>query len=257
MDGTDVLARVRGASITVDDVVTYLKVTGVFGDAVYKLTEMYAIRQEIQALDVQVTEEKRQAHLTSKRHLMRLSGAAELNSYCHRNGIVWEQWKQVAESDLLRDALKQKVIGFPEVQAYFEKHREQLKKVCIARIVCRKQEEAEQLKKRILSGEGDFSTLARQNSLEHNSRIAGGHLGCVGRGVLPPEIDAALFLAETGAICGPYAQNGYWAVYQVEEVLHAALNDGSVHHITNKLFAEWLRERVLQAQAGKEEARES
>ncbi len=244
----DILAYSRGNPITVEDVVTYLKVTGAFGNAVYKLMEMHTIDWEIQSLNVQITEEALQAHLTAKRRVAGLTGAADLNNYCHRNGILWEQWMQVAESELRRNALKQRVIGSPAIQAYFEHNRERLKKVCVARIVCHTLAEAEQIRERLLAGESDFATLARQTSLEHNSRIAGGHLGCMGRGVLPPNIEQDIFFAEAGALCGPYAQNGFWAIYMVEEVLHSTLTDSSMYQIADKLFADWLRERVLKAQ---------
>ena len=70
----------------------------------------------------------------------------------------------------------------------------------------------------------------------------------MGRGVLPPNIEQDIFFAEAGALCGPYAQNGFWAIYMVEEVLHSTLTDSSMYQIADKLFADWLRERVLKAQ---------
>ena len=244
----DTLVHFHGKRITVENVLDYLKVTGVFSNTVYRLIEMRAIERELQVLGVQITEEELQAHLAAKRRLAGLSGSVEFNNCCHQNGMHWEQWKEAAEAELRRDILRQKVIGSPAIQAYFEKNQEHLKKICIARIVCHTQAVAAQIKESILSGDGDFSSLARQHSLEHNSRIAGGHLGCVGRGILPPEIERDLFSADAGAICGPYLQNGFAAIYYVEEVLHGMLTDASMQQIADRLFSDWLRERVLKAQ---------
>ena len=248
MNINDILVCFDDKRITVGDVLDYLKITGVFSNTVYRLIEMRAVDRELQALGVQITDADMQTHLAAKRRIAGLSGSVEFNNYCHQNGIHWEQWKAVAESDLRRDVLRQKVIGSPAIQAYFKKNQEQLKKICVARIVCHTQTIAEQIKNSILSGDGDFSTLARQNSLEHNSRIAGGHLGCVGRGVLPLEIERDLFSADAGAICGPYLQNGFAVIYYIEEVLHGMLTDASMQQIADKLFSDWLSERVLKAQ---------
>ncbi|MBF0145978.1 MAG: peptidylprolyl isomerase [Magnetococcales bacterium] len=242
-----VLASSHGAPITVNDVVTYLKVTGAFGSAIYRLMEMRTVEQEVRSLNIEISEEMLHAHLSMKRRMAGLAGAIEFNTFCHQNGILYDQWKEIAENDLKRHLLKRKVVSSPEIQAYFERNQEQLKKICVARIVCRSQDEAHRLKNRILSGESDFSTLARQYSLEHNSRVAGGHLGCVGRGVFSPDIERDLFSAETGMICGPYAQNGYWAIYFIEEILNGTLTDTSMHQIADKLFQDWLSARVLRA----------
>ena len=243
-----VLTHIYEEPVTVKDIVTYLKVVGVFSNAVHKLMELHTVRHAIQELNIVVEDEELQSYLESKRRLAGLAGVAELNRYCHQHGILWQEWKEVAEGDFLRDILKRKVIDETRIQSYFEQNREQLKKLCIARIVCREFQEAEDIKVRALGGEGDFSVLARKHSLEHNSRIAGGHLGCMGYGVLPAEIEQDLFSAATGAICGPYAQNDYWVVYHVEEILHATLTDDARQQIANKLFSDWLRERVSKAQ---------
>lgn len=243
-----VVTYFEGRPVTVADVVTHLKVTGAFGKATYQLLEMEVIHREASVRGVVITDLERQTHLEAKRRMMGLGSATDLNAFYHRNGIQPEQWKWAAETDLLRKKLLWEVAGSEDVARYFDQHRAQLKKLCIARIVCQSREEVLKMHASIDSGAVEFATLARQHSLEHNSRIAGGHLGCIGRGVLPPEIERDLFAAPVGALRGPYQQNGYWAIYLVEEILHAALTDATRRYISERLFAEWLREQVINVQ---------
>ncbi|MBF0382570.1 MAG: peptidylprolyl isomerase [Magnetococcales bacterium] len=132
-----------------------------------------------------------------------------------------------------------------EVDLYFSKHKESLKRLCIARIVCKNREEADKIYETVCVDNERFAPLARQYSMEHNSRIAGGHLGCIGRGVLPEDIEQDLFASKVGTIKGPYQQNGYWAIYLIEEILNNSLTNATRNNISDQLFAEWLREKVL------------
>lgn len=65
------------------------------------------------------------------------------------------------------------------------------------------------LKKKIESGEQDFSTCARENSLCPSSN-QGGRLGEFGRGQMVPEFDEVVFTGEVGKVLGPVkTQFGY------------------------------------------------
>lgn len=250
MNIQDVVVHIFDKPITVKDVLSHLKINGTFENTVYQLIEAEVIRAQVNQMNITITPKEQKTHLDSKRRLMGLSSAIDLNRYLHHHDIQLETWKQSAENELLRQKLKQKVANPHSVDAYYEREQERLKMVCVARIVCQDAEQLNQIKHNIQNGEGDFAQLARKHSLEHNSRIAGGHLGCVGKGMMPQEIEKDLFSSPAGAIVGPYAQNGYWALYQVGEILHGQLNEQSRRHIADKLFSEWLRERVLNAHPG-------
>ena len=248
METHNVLIKFATSSITVTDVITQLKITGAFGNATNQLIEIEVIRQEIGARGIVVTDTEKRDNLTAKRQSMGLSGAMEFSDYCHSNGIHPDQWKHVVEGSLLRKRLMQEMAASEDMAVYFQQNMERLKRVCIARIICKDRVEADRLQSIIIADNEKFSPLARQHSMEHNSRIAGGHVGCIGRGVLPIEIEQDLFSSKVGAIKGPYSQNGYWAIYLVEEVLHSKLTDTTRNHISGQLFTEWLNKKVLEVQ---------
>lgn len=243
----DVLTRVQGKPITVQDVVDLLKVNGNFRNTIYQMIEMEVINLQAKTRNIVCTEEELEEHNESKRRMMGLSSAVAFSNYCRLNGIRPEQWKTAIASELLKRKLKTSVVGEREVETYFQSNRQNLKMVCLARIVVKTREEAESIKERVTQEEADFSTLARQYSLENTSRIAGGYLGCFKKGSLPPEIDKVIFNSPVKSVAGPFVQSTFWAIYRIEEVMQAEINDTLKSQITDRLFNQWLSTEVQNA----------
>lgn len=247
MEMQDVLTRVQGKPITVNTVVEHLKVSGVFRNTIYQLIQIEVIANQAREMGLEVTEAELDTAQEARRRYLGLTGARNMNEHCRRHGISFEQWKQALANDLLRRKLKDALCNAAAVEKYFAENAEALRMLCIGRIVCRERREAEEILEKIRSGEGEFAQFAREHSLEHSSRIAGGHLGCFKRGMLPGEIDADLFAAEVGAVTGPYFQNDYWAIYRVEEIIRGELNQAARSHIADKMFTDWLHRAVMSA----------
>ncbi len=245
MDMKDVLTNVQGKQITVNAVVDHLKVNGVFRNTIYRLIEIEVIHIQCRQMGVTVSEAEMDSTQEEKRRYMGLSGAKSMSDHCRRHGITFDQWKQAVNDEILRNKLKDAICTDEAVSHYFEKNSEALRMLCVGRIVCQEQKKAEKILEQIHNGEGEFSFYARKHSLEHSSRIAGGHLGCFKRGMLPPEVEKDIFAAKTGAITGPYAQNGYWAIYRVAEIIRDELNEATRSHIANKMYSEWLHRAVM------------
>jgi parvulin-like peptidyl-prolyl isomerase len=231
--------------IDFSEVISQLKITGAFENAITQLIEMDIIRKEIGVRGVLITDVEKREHVVARRQSMGLSGAMDLSDYCHRHSFHPDQWKLMVESGLLRQKLIQNIADTKDVEVFFNENKDRLKRVCVARIVCKERSEAERIYTLAIEDVEQFSTLARKYSIEHNSRIAGGHVGCIGRGVLPVDVESNLFLAEVNTVKGPYSQNGYWAVYLIEDVLYDKLTAATRHQLAGRFFSEWLSNQVL------------
>nr|MDQ3960600.1 peptidylprolyl isomerase [Pseudomonadota bacterium] len=95
----------------------------------------------------------------------------------------------------------------------------------------------------------DFAALARKVSIEKNTRIAGGYVGNIKYGTLPRPIDQAIFTAQPGSLLGPFVQAGYWAIYKVEEIRTAELDENLKKTIANHLFTHWLQQEAMSIRA--------
>lgn len=244
MELQDAIILVNGARVTVADVMLQLKVTGVFRDEACRLVENVVILEKAKELGVTVADPELYDFTEAKRHHWGLTRAEDMNEYCRANGITMEQWEEVSRSELLRAKIRSKVVEEQAICDYFEAHRELMKTVSLSRIVCSDQAKAEDVKK-LAQGENEsFSDLARKHSKEVTTRIAGGFLGSVKRGMLPKKVDDAIFNAKAGDILGPFGENGSSTIYRVDAIRDAELTDTLRKEIADRIFASWLQKAI-------------
>ncbi|MGN7610463.1 peptidylprolyl isomerase [Magnetococcales bacterium HHB-1] len=241
----DQVTTVAGKTITVKDTINFLKLNGTFRHAVYKLIENEVILKEAKKLKIKEKPQELEQFIEQKRRLAGLHTALDVNRYCRMNGIMWEQWKALARLDYLRIKIKEHFAKKEHIRNYFEAHRDDLKMICVARIVHEDMKMLEKIYQDIQDKKINFSKAARQHSQEHTTRIAGGYLGCVARGALPPEIESALFNQPVNHVSGPFLQNNVWMLYKVMETIHPEFNQQQKDRIINKLFISWLHDKVI------------
>jgi len=70
------------------------------------------------------------------------------------------------------------------------------------------------LRERIVEGE-DFETLARQNSEDASSVVAGGDLDWVNEGGMPPEMEATVNGLQIGELSEPFRTESGWHIAEV------------------------------------------
>lgn len=249
MEMQDVLTTVSGKPITVQDVTVHLKVNGTFRNAIYQLIEARVVDLKCREFNISIGDNEFYEYSDTKRRLLGLFNAVDMNRYCKWHGIVMDQWNDAVRQEILRKKLKEKIVSDAEITAFFEEHQNEFKTAYLLRIVCTDSAEAERAKEQIVNQGEDFSIMARRLSIEKNTRMAGGYLGCIKYGTLPKPIDQAVFSGQPGQVLGPFEQSGYWALYKVEEISTPVLDDALKKSVSDLLFARWLQREVLNARA--------
>lgn len=244
MELHDALILVNGSRITVADVLLQLKVAGVFRDEVCRLVEYQVILEKAQQLGITVGDKEFYEYAEAKRHHWGLARAEEMNEYCRANGVTMEQWEEVTRADLLRAKIRGKVVEEAAIYDYFNAHRDLMKTVSLSRIVCTDSHKAEELQRIAQSGDEAFSDLARKHSREETTRISGGFLGSVKRGMLPKKVDDAIFSAKSGDVLGPFGETDFWTIYKVDAIREAELTDMLRREIADRIFAAWLQHAI-------------
>ncbi|MBI3830143.1 MAG: peptidylprolyl isomerase [Planctomycetes bacterium] len=244
MELQDALIHVNGSRVTVADVLLQLKVTGVFRDEVCRLVENQVILEKAKELGLEVSDAEFYDFAQAKRHHWGLTRAEEMNEYCRANGVTMEQWEEVTRSELLRAKIRSKVVEERAINDYFESHRDLMKTVSVSRIVCADSRKADEIKRAALEGNDSFSELARKNSKEESTRIAGGFLGSVKRGMLPKKADEAIFAAKVGDIAGPFVENGCCTLYKIDAIRDAELTDTMRREVADRIFSAWLHKAI-------------
>lgn len=108
----------------------------------------------------------------------------------------------------------------------------------------------EKLRERILKGE-DFAALAKENSEDIGSMLAGGDLGWSRPGMFVPEFEQTMEKMAVGEISEPFRSQFGWHILQVQErreedITDDLLRDKAARILTSRRFEDelqiWLRE---------------
>ncbi len=130
-----------------------------------------------------------------------------------------------------------------KVEAYFNQNKALLDRVILSRIVVAEQDLAEELMRQILDDGRPFEGVARDHSIA-NDRLFNGMMGICAAGDLPEPIREAIVGAQPGDILGPIAFEGRYNLLRVEGWQPASLEGSLKSQLQEKIFEEWLRERL-------------
>lgn len=239
-----VLTTTRGEPITARDVVTHLKLKGEFRTAICDLIETRVISIACATHRIKLPAAALAEGSAQRRAMLGLSDDGRFRTWLRLNGVTAEQWTEQARLALLRDRLKQHLITDTLVEERFHAQRGRYVSVSLGRLVVRSRDEAMALRKMLAADPGRFEELCRTCSEDSATRTAGGFLGVVRPGVLPPEIEAEVFAAAKGAVLGPYAEPAGTALYKVYCRTEAELGSSLREMLREQIFAEWLRREV-------------
>lgn len=240
----DVLTSVHGKPITVRDVVDFLKASGHFRTAIYGAIEIEVIKLKARGMGIEASAGELREHSEMKKRWMGLHSAQHWHEHCRWLGIDDEQWEKMVRTEVLRKKLQQRAIGAADIKRYFSANRARLATVRLSRIVCTEEAQAAHLAEHVRQRPDNFAAMARQHSVEEQTRDGAGYLGSFSRGILPEAIERTVFGAAPGDVLGPFSENGRWSLYRVEGFDHTELDEAQRTYIAERLFSEWLRHEV-------------
>lgn len=243
MQSDAVVTTVRGEKVTVADVVVQLKLKGLFRSSIYELIEQRVIEHAANEFGVAPTGQAVELLAQKRRGELGLADDETFERYLKFHGVGRGAWLRSVRLDALREALKAYIVTPRRLTEVFRRDLGRFASVSIARIACRSRTEAEQACAAGVAG-ADFLLLARDYSTDENARLAGGYIGAVNRGILPPEVEAMVFAAQPGDVVGPFREHGVWTVYKVHDVHPPKLNDALKAVLSDQIFNEWLRQQV-------------
>jgi hypothetical protein len=231
--------------IGVDEVIAQLKLTGAYRAALLDLNERRRLRRHFAALGLVLDRVEVEERALAARFASGLEDAAAFSRHLEALGVSAGQWLETIRADAIRDGLKRHLATPERIAAFHLQDPLRFASIEIARIACRDQGQA----CRVLTGargrRSDFAVLARRFSVDDSTRLAGGWLGAVSRGVLPPEVERQALEGGEGKVIGPFCEETLWTVYKVYALNIPKLTDALKAVIAEAVFADWLKEQEL------------
>lgn len=238
------VTTVRGEKISVGDVIARLKIKGLFRSTIYELIEQKIIQQALYHNNIIVPPEEIEKISHDMRTSLGIIDDSLFKKYLNFYGINSDQWHQNCISIANVDFLKKKIITTRKITESFRRDPLKFASVSIARIVCRSTDEVNLVLSAIAEDQKDFVELARIYSADDSTRLSGGYIGHVKRGILPPDVESQAFEGKDNQIIGPFHKNSLWIIYKIYSVNVPKLTDTLKTVIRDQIFSEWLREQV-------------
>ncbi|WP_276354599.1 peptidylprolyl isomerase [Cohnella caldifontis] len=227
----------NGQPVTLGEVLKLSKIERSF-PALDNKRRMVLIEQLAADRGAACTFDELQQGVNRYRKELGLYSSEETKRWLDDNGLSLEDLADAVKPRILREKL---VAGIPSdrVKAYFAGHRRQFDAARLSRIVASDAGTARELKFRLREG-ADFGLLAREFSIEEETRYAYGYVGIVGRTEMSPEESSAVFGAADGDIVGVLTTPRGYELIRIERILRAVMDDKTENRIRSLLFEEML-----------------
>ena len=197
------------------------------------MIEQALIEQAAAREGVAVSEEELEAAI--RKNVEEAGGREAFEGWLRGVGLTYEEFREALRSQMLASAMFERVTASVPTTA---------EHVHARHILVATEEEAQAILARLRAGE-DFATLARECSLDENTRESGGDLGFFPRGLLiAPEVEEAAFALSPGQISGVvHSQFGYHIVQVLEKDPDRPLAPEVRADLRERAFRRWLEEQ--------------
>ena len=197
------------------------------------MIEQALIEQAAAREGVAVSEEELEAAI--RKNVEEAGGREAFEEWLRGVGLTYEEFREALRSQMLASAMFERVTASVPTTA---------EHVHARHILVATEEEAQAILARLRAGE-DFAALARECSLDENTRESGGDWGFFPRGLLiAPEVEAAAFALSPGQISGVVrSQFGYHIVQVLEKDPDRPLAPEVRADLRERAFRRWLEEQ--------------
>lgn len=230
-------------SITLRECLKYLQTAGKLQGFLGDILRQHLLEQEIaNREDLEISPAVIEQAVIDFRLQQQLTDPKVFQEWLNRNGSDYSTFHNQINSNFKIEKLKS-VIADAKLQEYFIERKVFLDRVVLSRIIVENQELADELKIQIQEGTS-FEELAQEHSIA-DDRISNGMMGPVSRGTMPDMIRAAIDSAEPGDLVGPIEIEQRWALFRVEQVIPATLDNQQLRQtLQTELFDRWLSEKI-------------
>ncbi len=204
------------------------------------------IRQLARREGVCAEQEDIQGKVDEWRYQHHLERVEDTEAYLAKRGIALQDVSEDAEVRRLEYLLSEKIAG-GQIESYFAQHTLEFDEAEICWIFHTDKGVIDEVALQIREDGADFYAMARRFSQDTRTRSGSGFLGRVRRKQLPKGIAARVFAASPGELFGPEKVSGGFALYLLQELYPATLDERIAKEIRKRLFNQWLQREMQRA----------
>jgi hypothetical protein len=231
-------------TLSLGQVLRYLQLSGRLVPLIQEVVAQHVTYQEMQTredLDIQLSElEQAILDLRVNRKLL---NAAAFQQWLDQQGMDYATFQRRMLVNFKLKKLKSQ-IAEPNLPSYFTDHQALLDEVELSCVAIADKGLAEQLTRRLLAAT-DFEKVVKEYALANLSKVSIWRKS-VRYSQLPEDLRDAIATAMVGDSIGPLQIAGQWCLFRIEQFHPAVLESALKQELQEKLFQQWLGERVNQ-----------
>lgn len=240
------LAKIDDQEIRADDLVQFLKLNGKFeqilDDMITDRVTVFAAKKS----GISVSTEETQERFDQIRRVQGLHRAKATMEFLNNLGLDLDEFETYLYELLLKEKVVDQVTSEAAIEEYFSLNSPEFDSIEVGHIVLAAEGTAKELGALLEDDPDSFHELAKEHSLDLETRDRGGVIGTVIRGALQNELEAKVFNAEEGAVLGPFPAgdgNGF-EIFKVIAKKSATLDETRKKQVAKKLHDVWLEGRA-------------
>lgn len=240
-----VAIEVNGEEVSLHDVLSLAKLNGSL-QLISEAIDAAIVRQAATKQGIEVSDDELQQAADEFRAANELYDEDTTQDWLDGRKLSYQEWESSLETLVIQRKLREALAtGF--VDQRFVEQKLSFDKAAISRLVLNDEGIARELRAQILEDGADFHALARNHSIDSDTRPAGGYAGEMLRGDMDAVLEAAIFGAQPGKVVGPIKTDDGWELVKLERLIPAELNDEMRETIKTLIFTEWLSEQRIRA----------
>lgn len=241
-----ILARIEDEVIGPNEFVRFLKLNGKLDQLLEDIVTDRLTVHIAKKQNISVSTEDVQHKFDDIRRVYGLHRAQATREFLERLGVSLDEFEEYITDQLCREKLLESVTSDSAVKEYFNLHSPEFDTIEVAHIVMDSEGKAREIVALLQEEPDMFHDLAKEHSLDFETREKGGMIGTVLRGSLESDIEAKIFNAEINTILGPFASldERFYEVFKVTDKHSASLDESTADQVRKKLYDTWLEEKA-------------
>jgi peptidylprolyl isomerase len=240
------IARIDDEILTADDFVKILKLDNRFNTLIEQiLIDKLTVRAAKQS-GITVTPAEIQERVDQFRRVEGLHRAQDTHAFLEALGVTLDEFENHMTEILYREKMRAQITRQEQIDDYFRLHSPKFDSVEINHITVDSEGKARELLALLEDEPTLFAELAREHSLDLDSKFKGGYMGKVLRGALPNEVEAKIFNAAEGELLGPFASDDelIFEIFQIKAKHTARLDEATTRDVAKMIRNDWLAARA-------------
>jgi parvulin-like peptidyl-prolyl isomerase len=238
--------KINDEAVSAEQFIKILKLSNEFPLLAERIIRDKITVHEAKKKGIKVSTGEVQQEADDFRRVTALHRAKETKEWMDKAGVALDDFEAFITEKIYKKKMVETITSKKAIEEYFKLHSPKFDSVDIRHIVVDSEAKAKELLSLLAEDPESFGELAREHSLDHETRKTGGQIGGVRRGVLPDEVSAKVFNAASGDVVGPLELgDGYfYELIQVTAKNPATLDDSTKDEIGELVYNEWLEARL-------------